>query len=306
MSGGKQRSRIPAPATLRVLDRFTLADIRVGKDFEARIREYQWRLYSELALQRSEIGDDLRKAILGAAVEGRDLHNWQRVVRYRWSNRPLSMAGSLTPPGGRFNIGQIDPARFPSFPAFYLANDKSTGIAEALGQDDIFRHGKLTAYDAALAKPDSISIVSISGRVEALIDLALPDRLDRFVSLIREFRLSDELLKLGKYLAKELPSDPTRLVKTTRNLMDVLRAPHWREMPVQIGIPSTSQIFGQLVCQSGVEAIAYPSKHSGRPCLAIFPQAFAADSSFLALDGTPPRKDIVIRLDRHNHSELCR
>src|SRR5579883_1354337 len=105
MGKGKYRGGKPGPREVRFIDRFTLADIRAGKDFENRISEFHWRIYAELAHQRSLILDDLHKAILGGAVEGRDIKGWQRIVRFRWSNRPLSMAGSLFSPGGRFNIG---------------------------------------------------------------------------------------------------------------------------------------------------------------------------------------------------------
>ena len=118
--------------------------------------------------------------------------------------------------------------------------------------------------------------------------------------------MSPELQKLGRELAKELKGDPPRLIKTSRELLDALLAPKWRELPMQLGIPSTSQIFGQLVSQSGVEAISYPSKFSGRSCLAVYPQSFVGASSYLVLDGDPPRKDVTARLDRENWSSLCR
>ena len=102
MGKGKRKGSKPGPRTVRFLDRFSLADIRAGIDFEGRIREFHWRMYAELAHQRSEILDDLHKAILEAALEGRDFKSWQRVVRYRWSNRPLMVA----PPGvGKTVVG---------------------------------------------------------------------------------------------------------------------------------------------------------------------------------------------------------
>jgi len=305
MGKGKYRGDKRGPRTFRFLDRFTLAGIRAGKEFQNRISEFHWLMYAELAHQRSLILDDLHKAILGGAVEGRDFKGWQRVVRFRWSNRPLSMAGSLFSPGGRFNIGDIDKARFPAFPALYLASDKETALPEALGQD-VQPGGKLTPYEAALAKPDSVAIVSMSGRVETVVDLAKAERLDAFVELIRGFHLSVDLQRMGRALAKELKISPLNLVRNTKELLAVLLAPNWRELPMQLGIPSTSQLFGQLVAQSGVEAIAYPSKFSERPCLAIFPQAFAGGSSYVALDSEPPRKNITTRLNRENWQSLCR
>lgn len=304
MGKGKYRGGKPGPRTLRFLDRFTLADIRAGKDFQNRISEFHWLMYAELAHQRSLVLDDLHKAILEGAVEGDDFKGWQRVVRFRWSNRPLSMAGSLFSPGGRFNIGNVDKARFPAFPALYLASDKETALSEALGQE-AQPGGKLSSYEAALAKPDSVTIVSMSGRVETVVDLARPERLDAFVKLIRGFHLSRDLQRMGRAVAKQLKIAPLNLVRNTKELLAALLAPNWRELPMQLGIPSTSQLFGQLVAQSGVEAIAYPSKFSARPCMAIFPQAFAGGSSHVALDSEPPRKDITTRLTGENWQSLC-
>jgi hypothetical protein len=116
------------------IDRFTLAGLRAGKNFETRIRQFHWRLYAELAEQRSRIGDKLHKAILEAAVEDFPFNNWQRMVKNRWALKPLSARGSLGMPGGRFNIGAIEPA-FAPFPALYIASDKPTAFQELLGQD---------------------------------------------------------------------------------------------------------------------------------------------------------------------------
>jgi RES domain-containing protein len=69
-------------------------------------------------------------------------------------------------PGGRFNVGDIDRARYPAFPALYIASDKGTALAEVLGREK--RADSLTPEELALTKPDSITAASVSGKLEWL------------------------------------------------------------------------------------------------------------------------------------------
>ncbi len=309
MSKGKRRRSggfTPAPRTFKLIDQFTLSDIRAGKKFEARIREFHWRFYADLVLQRAEVREELHKAVMKAALEGREINKWQRVIHYRWSLKPLSAGGSLGSSGGRFNIGRGDTERFPAFPALYLASDFETAISESLGQG-LKTQGKLTAFDQALAGEKSFLRFTVSGRVETVIDLEHLERLKPVIDIIKEFRISPEVMKLGRELANEMKAPPPTLIRSLRDLETALFVPNWRELPIQLGIPSTSQIFGQLVYQSGVEAIHYPSKFTDRPCMAIFPELFARSPSFIALDDeAPPRKDVIMRLDRETWPSLCR
>lgn len=298
---GWERRQLP----LTLIDQFTLAAIQAGKQFDKRIKLFYWRLHSELAYQRSEVLDKIHKTLLASAVENWKFKNWQRTVKVRWLLKPLSAGGSLASPGGRFNIGEIE-STFPTFPALYVASDKETALQEVLGQDQNTKGG-LTSYEVALKKPDSIAFFSMSGCVQTVIDLGQPDRLEPFLHLIKEFRLSPDLSKLGRELAKDMKLPPPRFVITTlKELLPVLLAPNWRELPIQIGVPSTSQIFGQLVVESGVEGIVYSSKFNDHPCAVIFPQAFAGSSSYVALDDDQPRKDVIPRLDRDTWPRLCK
>jgi hypothetical protein len=308
MSKGKHRwkGRIPPPRTFKLIDQFTLSDIRVGKQLEARIREFHWRYYADLALKRSEVRDKLHQSLMEAALERREIRNWQRVVGYQWCLKPLSAGGSLGMAGGRFNIGKGDPERFPAFPALYLSEDFETAASEALGQG-ISAQAKLTAYEQALASEKSFSRFTVSGHVETVIDLDQLDRLKPFIDIIKDFEISPDVMHKGRDLAKIMKQPLPNVIKSLRELEAALFAPNWRELPVQLGVPSTSQIFGQLVYQSGVEAIQYPSKFTGRPCLAIFPELFAHSPSIVALnEDTPPRKDVITQLDRETYTRLCR
>lgn len=285
------------------IDQFTLAGLRAGKSFETRIRQFHWRLYAELAEQRSRIADRLHKAILEAAVEDFSFVSWQRMVKARWALRPLSAGGSLVLPGGRFNIGAIDPS-FADFPALYVAVDKVTTFQEVLGQDPDAK-GRLTPFEIALTSAESVAIYSVSGHVHTVIRLDQPDRLQPFIDIIKGFTLSPDLNRQGRELVREMNTPPRKFTVTTvKDLLKAVLVDNWREIPVQLGIPSTSQLFGQLVAQSDVEAIVYPSRFNDGLCMAVFPQTLATSDSYVALDHDPPRKDVVAKLDRHTWQAL--
>jgi hypothetical protein len=74
---------------------------------------------------------------------------------------------------------------------------------------------------------------------------------------------------------------------------------------MQFDVPSTSQIFGQLAIDAGIEGIVYPSKFTNKNCLVIFPQNFEKNSkSFIQLDDTAPKGIITSRLDPKIWNEL--
>ncbi|MHB8391284.1 MAG: RES family NAD+ phosphorylase [Acidobacteriaceae bacterium] len=52
--------------------------------------------------------------------------------------------------------------------------------------------------------------------------------------------------------------------------------------------------------QAGIEGILYPSKRSGKECLAIFPDNFAMTSSYIQLDDEPPHARVERRIDSNN------
>jgi len=141
-----------------------VSDIIKSKKLYEDLVEFHWRYYSELAFQRRRIREELNSSLRNAAAAFQ-FSGWQRVVKYKYSLDPLSAKASLFDPGGRFNVGAIDPTRYPMFPALYLAADKGTALAEVIGRDkDV---GSLTPEQLALTKPDSISAVSVTGKLEA-------------------------------------------------------------------------------------------------------------------------------------------
>lgn len=287
-----------------LVDQFGLASIRAGKSQGTRIRRFQWRFYAELEEQRARCAEDLHKAILRAATDLFKFDAWQRAVRTRWSLKPLSAAGSLNPPGGRFNVGSL--ASFESLPALYVARDKPTALSEALGGAAGGTRG-LNALEIALASPDSVSVQSVSGDLHTVVRLDEPDRLQSFVDIVKGFSISADLQRLGREIARDVgvPS-PKFLVTTVKELVRGLEAPDWRALPVQVGIPSVPQVFGRLALRAGAEAIVYRSGRGGSLCLAVFPTAFEGSPSHVSLDDEQPRKDVIMRLDRTTWRRLCK
>jgi hypothetical protein len=198
----------------------------------------------------------------------------------------------MVDPGGRFNIGAIDTARYPVFPALYLASDKGTALAELLGRGQ--RESPFTPEELALTKPDSITAVSVSGKLESVLDSREGKNLTGFVNLIKNFRLSTPLTAKARRLSL---SALLRLIGTVSLMIEELQVPNWRVMPTWFDIPSSSQIFGRIVMDAGVEGIVYNSVLTEKPCLVVYPQNFPGSSAFVELDDPTPAKSVRTRID---------
>ena len=80
--------------------------------------------------------------------------------------------------------------------------------------------------------------------------------------------------------------------------MDALLAHNWREWPMQYDVPVASQIFGQMVVNTGIEGILYKSKFLKKDCLAIFPQNFdESNESLVQLDDPASKETKVLKWD---------
>lgn len=63
-----------------VLDQFTLAAVRSGKNYAREVARYQWDYYAALAQQRAEKSDEIKKSLVGAAEGPFAFKGWQRIV----------------------------------------------------------------------------------------------------------------------------------------------------------------------------------------------------------------------------------
>jgi len=263
------------------LDFGLIADIPKTKELFERQAQFHWDYYSELAFLRNQIYDSL-KSSLRERTEPFEFSGWQRAVKYRYSLAPLSTKGSLSDPGGRFNIGAISPSRFPVFPGLYLASDKKTALAEILGRDG--PANSLSPEELALTKPTSITIVSVSGRLESVLDIRDSKNLTGFISLIKDFKLSSKLITK----ARKVGLFPIKTVTSASQLVKELQLSNWREWPMGWDVPSPPQIFGRIVLDAGIEGILYDSVLTHNLCSAIYPQNFQNSSAYIELDDPCP------------------
>lgn len=282
-----------APPEWICLEKFSLKEKKRWESVKDKFLEFHWEYYFSLAYQRKKAAAAITKSLLGAATGGFSINKWQRVVKYKYSLSPLSCKGSLTDPGGRFNIGDIDAVSFAPFPSLYIAVTKNTAKQEMLCQQ-LDSNNYSSALDFALTNSSSLTNVSVGGSLKSVIDLNNPEKLQSFLDIIGSFSIPTHIKKLGK----DLGQGELDLVYDVKTLKKAMLAPNWREWPMQFDVPASSQIFGQLVANAGIEGILYPSKFDGKNCLAIFPQNFDDDSgSFLQLDDPAPKETKLIRLD---------
>ncbi len=278
------------------LETGTLSEIRSYKRRTEALLKYNYEYFSELAYQRSQKKEEISKALLSNARKELSLDNWHRAVRLKYSNHPLSAVGSLKDPGGRFNIGDIDGARYPIFPALYFAANQKTAISELFAQD--FTTDKkinLDYFEYALSKSNDFSVATLRGTASTYFDLTDKKTLKTFVEIISDFKCSDALVSK----AKRLQIAPPKVATTVSALMPSLLFSEWRTKAAFYDVPENCQIFGQLIQDSGIDGILYPSKMKTGLNFALFTRNLANSSTWVELQSTPHRLT-PSRLDSHN------
>lgn len=269
--------------------------MRARKAYIKEAIRYSWKYYWEIAWQRKDIIDDIYSALRESSIGPFEATNWQRAVTFKYSHDPLSVAGSLLSyPGGRFNIGDLDPTTFPPFPALYMASDQSTAIQELSCQDKPHKSG-LTNVDFALQKNDGFSVVPVSFCLDRVLDLRKVSSLRKFVDLTKNFKISKEL----KAMAKRLKRIPPSIIKEPIELMDMILEKKWRHAPMQNDVPANSQVLGQLVMEAKIDGIVYPSKMTGKDAVAVFTRNFQLGDSWVELEGDLPT-GVTRRIDLTN------
>ena len=282
------------------LESTNIKDLKLAKEITEKRLKFWWAHYSDLASQRHLIESELKKSIIQNCT-GFNFNNWQRAVKYKYSLHPLCTIGSYQFIGGRFNYGNCINGELPHFPALYIAKDKDTALQEHLGQEPIPKNSNLTALDLALTSSASETIVSISGQLDKVFDLTNKDNLNEVVHLISKFKINKYLTQLAR--DAQLGKLPL-IIKSTNTLLDSLLDPHWRRVPANYDIPSNSQIFGHLCYTAGIEGVVYPSKLTGKHCIAIFPNNFPNTSSHIKLDDELPHDKVPSIINEYNYN-LC-
>ena len=244
----------------------------------------------------ADLCDALRQSAPASIVVDR----WTRIVDYKYSLQPLSAAGSLVR-GGRFNIGNdLDPGKYPVFPALYLAEDHDTAYAERFGQRPS-GSGGLEGHEYALRTPGSFTSVNVNGQLHNLFDLRNAKNLRQFIAIISGFELPKELRNLAASAGIKSPL----LVRSAGQLKMSLLAHNWRLYPSQYEIPSNPQVFGRLVVDAGFDGIIYASTKGPKACVALFPTNFSGSESHVELADDAPRGTTHTRLDQETWAEIA-
>lgn len=223
------------------LEILKLKDIRRLEKRKDEILSYYHKHYSYFQNERSKIIEDLKNA-LNRNCSNFNVLDWHRVVTFAFSDSPLSAKGSLLDPlGGRFNIGDLDEYKFPSFPALYIAEDFETAYREKFQIKSSETINGLTADELALNK-SSTSDILVEGEINTVLDLRSPNALSDFYKVIQHIQLPKTLEKEANKLKIPVPYH----VKSLKELRASILDDQWRELPMQVDIPSNSQIFGQI------------------------------------------------------------
>lgn len=227
---------------------------------------------------------------------------WTRLVPFRYSNDPLSAAGSLTDYGGRFNIGRdVDKAMRAPWPSLYLGENFETAYREKFQLDRDDRVDGLSPEELALTP--SFSAVCLNGQLERVFDVDHPGAFAGLCAVLRKMKLPAEARRIQRRLG--LSSRTVFMVYTVSRLRSEALLKNWRAMPAQFGLPAISQILASLILDAGFEAIRYPSTKGGGSCLAVFPHKLTSSQSYVALSDEPPTELRHARLDIDTANDLC-
>lgn len=297
---GKKASQIPHTETRIHLDRFSQEDLRTWERSAYGINEYHTRLYYHLESLRSLNREKICESLQSSDPISIELENWARIVDYKYSLEPLSAIGSLRK-GGRFNIGKdLDPGKFPSYPALYIAEDYETAYIEKFGAPSVAHGNELPGNEFALRTESSFTAVRISGRLNNLFDVSYAANLKSFAKIIEGFKIPDDLKSLGRSLGIKQPW----LISKPGDLKKSILAKDWLAWPTQLTIPANSQVFGRLINDAGFEGILYPSARASGKCIAVFPENIAGSESEVILSDTTPEGVLYTSLDSRTWDKL--
>jgi hypothetical protein len=298
LPGRRQAGETGLPSLVE-LDRFDAASMRQWQAASGNLFALHRHLHFGLEAQRLREERALIEAVRSAATRRFSATNWCRIVDYRHSLSPLSVAGSLSSIGGRFNVGtRLSPGLFTPFGALYCAEDYKTAFVEKFGSDSKGR-GALAGHELALRKPGSFSSVRLNFEIEDVLDIRNPATLKPIVAILRTFEVPKMVTQMARKLC--LRHAPW-LIRSPEMLCRSLLHPDWRSRPMQFDFPANPQIFGRLVLAAGLHAIIYPSTKTAKPCVALFFQNWAGGSSWIELADPTPAGVAVARVDGHSPS----
>lgn len=273
-----------------LLDEFSHQDLGAWKRKSLLLTQYRVKQFYELESLREIHRTELTEALRSRGLVSQNVKGWTRIVDYRYTLHPLSAKGSLRK-GGRFNIGNdLDEDRFAPFPALYLASNYETAYAECFGPP--VAGASLQPHELALRRSSSFTSVSLTGDVHGLFDLRDADSVKNFAQVISKFAMNREL----QQMARKLNMKGSLLIHSARDLYKSLLG-NWRDMPVQYGLPSNSQVFARFLRLAGFEGVVYSSTKGEGDCVAIFMDQLDASDTVIELSDHSPAEVEITRLD---------
>lgn len=288
---------------LYLLDRFTEKDLETWNARSADLDELHRLLYLGVEPERIRKREALLNALRVKPAAPITFDRWVRMVEHRWTNAPLSSAGSLLGYGGRFNIGQdIEWSLAKPFPALYVADSFETSYRERYQTARDAPTAGLSAEELALSV--STTTVFLRGHIERILDVSDLNALAPICRILAKIKAPAEATRFLKRL--RAPQNTIQMIKTALQLQNALQFQNWRGWPVQFGVPSPSQQFGELAQAAGYEAIRYRStKEPNGTCLAIFSASFGNQASYVELADPYPPEVRHSRLDLDSADELA-
>ena len=300
----RNRPGVDGMPGLLELDRFSEADLDRWNSLSKDLDEINDILYSGVEPQRRRHHAKLVEALRSVPSTPMDFDGWVRLVPWRYTNAPLSAAGSLTSYGGRFNIGaDVDNAIHPRWPALYIGENQEIAYREKFGLSKDDRIDGLSGEELALTTGGSYSAVRLDGHLELVFDLAQEDALGPLCAVLAKMTLPAEARRLHKRL--KLAGPPPSMIRSASRLLKETLITNWRGQPAQFGLPAVSQILASLIVDAGYEAIRYPSTKGGGECVAVFPHRLGSDASFVSVSDVAPESVKHTRLDMSTADDLC-
>ena len=227
----------------------------------------------------------LRTALQRVPPVAVSLEGWCRLVNFAYCCDVLSPAGSLRRVGQRFNPGSdIDPSRFPAFPALYLAENFETAFREYHGLPKDSRIDGLRSDELSLQDPGCWTALQVTGRIDKAFDLTTGGNLEDLCRVLARFNPPAR----ARHMARRPGTPALASVGTPTGLLQTLMETSWKSWPVHFAVPANSQVFAQLVVEAGFEGILYRSAKGAGRCLAVFTRRLGNSASRIALRGRSP------------------
>ena len=291
------------PRSILELDRFSEATLQQWNSASRDLDELEDVLYFGLEPERRRLRHELIAALQEMPLAVVSLSRWARVVTYQYSLEPLSSSGSLQNIGGRFNAGsELDANTLNPWPALYLAQDYETAFREKFQIPSGGLTDGLTPQELALEQGVSHTTVFVKGQLSRVFDMTSFQSLVPVAKVLGRIKMPVRAKQIQTKL--KIPNHGVFMVKTGKQIHEMVLKQNWRVLPIQYGLPAQSHVLAELIRAAGFEAILYQSSKGAGKCLAVFPDLLDG-RSFIELIDTPPAPVKHPRLDSNSATELA-